>query len=162
MTWFDYSVLGILLLSVLLGWWRGMVYEVLSLAGWIAAYFVARTFAAEASRLVPSAVTSEVARSALAYAGLFIGVLFIGAVVAWLLSKLIKLAGLGMVDGMLGALFGLLRGLFIVLVLVWLGGLTELPRQPFWRDAMFSPSLQTLALFSKEVLPSGVAQKITY
>lgn len=162
MTWFDYTVILIALISLLLGWWRGMVYEVLSLAGWLLAYYVARTFVSDADGLVPVAVTSETARMVLAYSALFIVTLFASAVLAWVLSKLIKLAGLGILDSILGACFGLLRGAFIVLVLVWLGGMTQLPKQAFWRDAVSSYALQTAALFAKDVLPEDLAKKIAY
>ena len=73
-----------------------------------------------------------------------------------------KFSGLGVLDSLLGAVFGLMRGVLIVLVLVWLAGLTELPKQSFWREAMLSASLQKLALFTVNVLPDSVAKKISY
>ena len=162
MTWFDYVVILIAVLSIILGWWRGMSYEVLSLAGWVLAYYVAHTFVKQALPLVPAAVTAESARSVLASAGLFIVTLLVSAVLAWSLSKLVKFSGLGVLDSLLGAVFGLMRGVLIVLVLVWLAGLTELPKQSFWREAMLSASLQKLALFTVNVLPDSVAKKISY
>jgi membrane protein required for colicin V production len=63
---------------------------------------------------------------------------------------------------LLGAGFGLLRGVFIVLVLVWLGGMTDIPKKPFWREALLSAPLQKLALFAIDVLPDDVAKKISY
>jgi membrane protein required for colicin V production len=162
MTWFDYIVIGVTVLSIAIGWWRGMSYEVLSLVGWVAAYLVARSFEKQAVSWVPAAITADWARSALAYAGLFIVTLFICAVLGWFLSKLIKFSGLGILDGLLGAGFGLLRGVFIVLVLVWLGGMTDIPKKPFWREALLSAPLQKLALFAIDVLPDDVAKKISY
>ncbi|TAJ78343.1 MAG: CvpA family protein [Gallionellaceae bacterium] len=162
MTAFDYVVLAIIGVSVGLGWWRGFVYELLSLLGWAAAYFVARLFASEITRYVPDVVASDVAKTAVAYACLFIGTLIVSGIVAWSLSKLIKFVGLGLMDGMMGALFGLLRGMLLVLILVLLAGLTGLPQQPFWRDAWSSRSLQSAALFTKYFLPENVAKKVTY
>lgn len=162
MTLFDDAVLAIIVLSVGLGWWRGFVYELLSLSGWVVAYFVARLFAPEMVDFVPDAVASEAAKTAVAYACLFTGTLILGGVVAWSLSKLAKFVGLGWMDGFMGALFGLLRGMLLVLVLVLLAGLTDLPQQAFWRDAWSSKALQGAALFSKDFLPEKAAKKVSY
>jgi len=162
MTLFDYAILAVVGVSIGLGWWRGFVYELLSLLGWVAAYFMARMFASEVLPFVPDAVGPEIARAALAYAGVFIGTLVTSGVLAWMLSKLIKIAGLGWVDGMLGMLFGVLRGGLLVLCVVLLAGLTSLPKQAFWHDALLSKPLQDIALSSKEFLPENVAKKITY
>ena len=162
MTAFDYAILAIVGLSIGLGWWRGFVYELMSLLGWLAAYFVARLFAPELSKYVPDAVVSGDAKTAVAYACLFVGILIVSGIAAWLLSKLVKVAGLGLMDGFMGAVFGLLRGVLLVLLLVWLAGLTSLPQQTFWRDAWASQSLQNMALFAKDFLPENVAKKVTY
>jgi membrane protein required for colicin V production len=162
MTAFDYTVLGIVVLSVGLGWWRGFVYELVSLLGWITAYFVARIYAVDISEYVPNIVTSSVTKTAVAYTCLFVGTLIISGILAWLLSKLVKVAGLGLMDGVVGGVFGLLRGMLFVLLLVLLAGLTSLPKKPFWRDAWSSRALQSAALFTKDFLPENVARKVTY
>ncbi len=162
MTAFDYVVLAIIVLSVGLGWWRGFVYELLSLLGWVAAYFVARLYAPEITRYVPDSVASADARTAVAYTALFVAVLLVCGVAAWLLSKLVKLAGLGLMDGAMGMLFGLLRGLLLVLVLVLLAGLTSLPKETVWRDAWSSRGWQDAAIFAKDFLPGNLAKKVNY
>ena len=162
MTAFDYAVLAITGLSIGLGWWRGFVYELLSLLGWIAAYFVARLFAAEVTEYVPEVVASNVARTTVAYACLFVATLMVSGIVAWLLSKLVKFAGLGLMDGVMGGVFGLLRGMMLILILVLLAGLTSLPKKPFWREAWSSKTLQSVAIFTKDFLPENVAKKVTY
>lgn len=162
MTSFDYAILAIVGLSVGLGWWRGFVYELLSLLGWLAAYFVARLFAPGMVPYVPEMVGSSEAKTAVAYACLFVATLVVSGIVAWVLSKLVKFVGLGWMDGIMGALFGLLRGVLLVLVLVLLAGLTSLPQQPFWRDAWASQSLQKVALFAKDFLPENMAKKVSY
>ncbi len=126
MTGFDYAVFAIVLLSALLGWWRGLVYEILSLLGWVAAGVVARMFAASAAPYMPAALGAESARTAAAFVALFVVTLIVGGIVAWLLSKLVKWVGLGLLDGLLGMFFGMLRGVLVVLVLVVLAGMTQL------------------------------------
>jgi len=162
MTAFDYAILAIIVLSIGLGWWRGFVYELLSLLGWIAAYFVARLFAPELTDYVPDMVASNAAKTAVAYACLFVATLMVSGIVAWLLSKLVRFAGLGLMDGVAGGVFGLLRGILLVLMLVLLAGLTSLPKKPFWRDAWSSKTLQSVALFTKDFLPENMAKKVTY
>jgi membrane protein required for colicin V production len=162
MTGFDYTVIAIVLLSALLGWWRGFVYEVLSLLGWIAAGMVAKLFATSAMPYMPDALGAESAKTAAAFVALFIATLIVGGIVAWLLSKLVKWVGLGWLDGLLGTLFGMLRGVLLVLVLVILAGMTRLPQEPFWRNAWSSKPLESVALAMQGWLPDSVAQRMHY
>lgn len=162
MTWVDYTVIAIAGLSVLLGWWRGLAYEVLSLLGWVAAYLAARTFAVDTGHMLPAALGAEAIRTTLAFALLFIATLVASGIVAWLLSRFIKWVGLGWLDGLLGALFGILRGVLVITVLVLLAGLSSLPREPAWRDAYFSKPLEKVALAAKKLLPESIAQRVHY
>ncbi len=162
MTWFDYTAIAIVVLSALLGWWRGLVYEVLSLLGWVAAYLVARLFAANVAPLLPAGLGAEAVRMITAFTLLFVTTLIISGIVAWMLSKLVKWVGLEWLDGLLGALFGVLRGVLVVLALVLLAGLTGLPKEPFWRNASLSKPLENVALAAKGWLPESVAQRVHY
>jgi membrane protein required for colicin V production len=162
MTALDYVFLAIMVISIGLGWWRGFVYELISLLAWIAAYFVARLFVTEVTEYVPDVVTSNATRTAIAYSCLFILTMIAGGIVAWLLSKLVRFAGLGLMDGFMGSLFGLLRGMLLVMLLVLLAGFTDLPKKPFWREAWSSKPLQSVALLTKDYLPENLAKKVTY
>lgn len=159
MTSFDYAVVGIIVLSAVVGWWRGFMYELFSLIGWIAAYIVARTFTARALPYIPEAVGADSTRSVVAFAALFIVTMLVAAVLAWMLAKLARFAGLGGVDRKFGAMFGMVRGFLVVVALVWLGGLTKLPQHPFWRDAWSSQALQSVALYIKDYVPEGPARR---
>ena len=162
MTGFDYAVFAIVLLSALLGWWRGLVYEILSLLGWAAAGVVARMFAASAAPYMPAALGAESARTTAAFVALFVVTLIVGGIVAWLLSKLVKWVGLGLLDGLLGMFFGMLRGVLVVLVLVVLAGMTHLPQDAFWRDAWSSRPLESVAEAIQTWLPDSVAKRVHY
>jgi membrane protein required for colicin V production len=158
-TSFDYAVIAIIVLSALVGWWRGFMYELFSLIGWLAAYIVARTFSSQALPYVPLAVGPDNIRSAAAFAALFIVTLIVSALFAWFLAQLAKFAGLAGMDGKFGAIFGMLRGVLVVIALVWLGGLTDLPQLPFWRNALSSRPLQQAALYARNYLPEDVVRK---
>ena len=96
---------------------------------------------------------------AAAFAAVFIVVLIVGAIVAWLLARLAKFAGLAGMDGKFGAMFGVVRGVLLVLALVWLGGLTNLPQQSWWKNAWSSKPLQQAAQYAKEYVPAEVVPK---
>jgi membrane protein required for colicin V production len=162
MTALDYVFLAIMVISIGLGWWRGFVYELISLLGWIAAYFVARLFVGDVTGYVPDVVTSSMTRTAVAYSALFMVTLIVSGIVAWLLSKLVKFAGMGLMDGFMGSVFGLLRGMLLVILIVVLAGFTNLPKKPFWREAWSSKPLQSVAIFTKDFLPETLAKKVAY
>lgn len=163
MTEFDYIILVIIILSVLLGWWRGLVYEILSLLSWVTAYFVAKSWVTEFTPYMPAVLESDAFRSAAAFAAVFIVTLILCGIAAWALNKLIKSFGLDWrTDGVTGAIFGFVRGLMLVLVLVLLAGLTKLPQTPFWRNALLSKPLQNVALVVKDLLPDDVAKRISF
>ena len=159
MTSFDYAVIAIIVLSAVVGWWRGFLYELFSLIGWLAAYIVASTFAAQMMPHVPMEVGADNIRSAVAFAALFIATLIVGALFAWFLARLAKYAGLSGMDGKFGAIFGMLRGGLVVIALVWLAGLTDLPQKPFWRDALSSRPLQQAALYTRDYMPENAVRK---
>lgn len=162
MTWFDYTVIVIVILSALLGWWRGLVYEIFSLLSWIAAVLLTHFLAATILPYMPASMGSEIIRTAAAYVLLFIAILLLGSVATMLLSKLVKFAGLRWQDGMLGVLFGVARGILVALVLVLLAGLTDLPKEAAWRNALLSKPMEKAALFARTWLPDNVAYRVHY
>lgn len=168
MTGFDFAVMAILLVSLLFGLWRGLVYEVLSLAGWPVAFVLSKLFAGGVVPMMPGPALSniegaqETMRITLAYAVVFVAALIVWGVLAWLLSKLVKAVGLGWLDRVLGGLFGVLRGGLVILVLVWLAGMTAAPEQPFWRNAWMSKTAEDVALLTKVWLPDSIAQRVHY
>ncbi len=162
MTWFDYAVLGVIGLSLLVGVVRGFVREVFSLIGWIAAAAVASAFAVSVAVWLPAAVNSPVARVAIAFVIVFLTVLVATGLLGWLLASLVKAAGLGLADRFLGAVFGIFRGLLVVLVVVMLAGLTAVPRERFWREATLSGPLETAVTAAKPLLPRELAQRVKY
>ena len=159
MSVFDIAVLVIIALSAVLGWWRGFMYELFSLLGWVAAYIVARTSSAQLLPYIPLAIADPGLRGATAFAAMFIAILIVAAIFAWFLSKLAKFAGLAGLDGKFGAMFGVARGVLLVLALVWLGGLTNLPQQSWWKNAWSSKPLQQAAQYAKEYVPAEVVPK---
>lgn len=162
MTVFDYAVLGIVAASLLLGLWRGVVSEILALAAWVAAFMVARMFAADVApvfgKLLPDATLRYVAGFATVCLAVLV-VFSIGRLVARLLMKAV---GLGWADRTLGAVFGIGRGVVVALLLVLIGGLTPLPKEAWWREATLAPPLETAVIAAKPWLPADLAKRIRY
>jgi len=162
MTWFDYAVLAAVAASLFLGFWRGIVSELLALVAWVAAFFAAREVAGQAAMFFSSLLADPGLRYAAGFAAVFVLVLVLFAIGRFVLSALLRAIGLGLLDRFLGAAFGVMRGVLIVLVAVMLGGMTELPRQAWWRDAMLAPPLETAVVALRPWLPAEVSKRIRY
>ncbi|MEW5887922.1 MAG: CvpA family protein [Pseudomonadota bacterium] len=162
MTAFDYMVLAVVGASVLLGAWRGLFSEVLALAAWIVAFVAARTFAGDAAPLLGAWIKEGALQYLVAFVVIFVGVILLAALLRLAVSKLLRAVGLGPLDRFLGAVFGVLRGAVVVLVAVLAAGFTALPQQAWWRDAYFSPPLETAVLAAKPWFPPAVAKRIKY
>lgn len=162
MTAFDYAVLLIVGVSILISVLRGLVREALALAGWIAAFWVAASYTVPLAPLLPEAIPNETLRMLAAFVALFLGTLLIATLMTIALAELVKKLGLGAIDRGLGAFFGLARGLLIVLVLVLLGGLTPLPHHGFWRNAMLSAPFEAFVAVVMPWLPVQLAKRINY
>lgn len=162
MTIFDYLVIFVMVTSVIISLLRGLVKEVLSLAGWVVAFVVANAYAAALAVMLPAVVPGAVLRLFLAFVALFIGVRILMGLLAMALGALLDAGGLSLLDRLLGAVFGVGRGLVIVLTAVILCGMTSLPQQDFWKDALFSPFAESGARIVKTFLPAAMAQHVNF
>ena len=162
MSGFDIAVLAVIGLSILLAALRGAVREAFHLGGWIIAFLVSSAYAGALSLALPAVIEHPGLRMAISFVLLFIGTLILAALVGLLVSKVARSAGLGFADRMLGAIFGLARGLLIVVAVVLVAGLTSLPREPFWREARLSDPLEVIALRLRPYLPEDLSRKLRY
>lgn len=149
-------------ISLLVGIARGVVNEILALLAWVAAFIAARMWAVPAGNLLLTELPDPLWRQLAGFVAVFVAVLILFALVRWVTSLLLKAVGLRPLDRVLGALFGAARGVLVLLVLVLLAGLTPLPQQQWWRQAMFAPPLETAVLAVKPWLPPELAKRIQY
>jgi membrane protein required for colicin V production len=149
----DWVFAGLLLLSLLVGAWRGLVYEVLSLITWVAAFLLARWFAPTAAAWLPMGGADALIRYGAGFALVFVGVVFAGSLVTWLVSKLFRAVGLGPADRALGAVFGLMRGLVVLMALGVLVSISPLKSHAVWLEAASAPSIMAAVKGVKPVLP---------
>ncbi len=162
MTLFDYVVLFILLCSVVISTMRGLVKEILSLLGWVAGFLIANAYCEQLSVLLPEAIPGKSGRLIVAFLALFIGVKLLMMLLAMAIDAVVRAAGLSVVDRGLGGLFGLARGMVLVLALVLVCGATAIPAQPFWKDAVFSPLAETAARTAMPYLPGEMARHVRF
>jgi len=162
MTAFDFIAIVVVAISVGFGVWRGLVREVLSLLSWIMAFWLARLFAGVVAGWMPSSWTHQGLRYAIGFIAVMLVSVLVLSLLSMLVVRLVKAAGLTASDRMLGAVFGVLRGLLIVVVLVLVGGMTSEPQEPYWRKALFSKPLQVMALWAKPLLPEDIARRISF
>lgn len=162
MTVFDYAVLGIIGFSILLSLLRGFVREFLGLASWVVAAFTAKVYAVQVAAMLPASIPNPGLRMVAGFVIVFLGILLLTSLLAIAISELFKQVGLGWLDRGLGTLFGLARGLLIVGVLVLLGGLTSLPQDPRWRNAMFSAPMEAMVLACKPWLPQEMTKHLKF
>ena len=162
MTYFDYVVITIVSASVLLGLWRGVVGEVIALVAWVLAFFAAKYFGAEVARAAFMSIADPALRLVAAWVAVFVVVLVLMALLRLAVRGLLKALGLSLSDRLLGIVFGAVRGLALVLVLVAAGGMTSLPKEKWWGEAYFSTPLETAVLAGKPWLPPDVAKRIRF
>jgi membrane protein required for colicin V production len=162
MTSFDYFVLFIIGLSVVVSMMRGAVKEILAVAGWIIAFYVARTYASQLMPLLPSDIPTESLKVLAAMIILMLAVLLVTSLISIALSGLIKKLGMNWLNRGVGAAFGFVRGLLIVCLLVFLAGFTQLPKDERWTNAMFSAPLEALVKTVQPWLPPSIAKHFGY
>ena len=149
----DWVFAAVLLASLLVGAWRGLVFEVLSLVTWVAAFILAQWFAPDVAQMLPMSGAGEAVRYAAGFVLTFIAAVFVGGLVAVLVKKLISAAGLAPADRMLGAIFGLVRGVVVLLALTVVVAMTPLKTSVWWTESIGAGVLSAALKGLKPVLP---------
>ena len=153
MTFVDWTLLGILGLSFVIGAWRGLVFEVLSVFVWIAAFVLAQWFAPEVAAKLPMAGTAQSLRYAAGFVLVFVGTAFVAGLFVQLIKKMVAAVGLRPVDRTLGAIFGLLRGAILLLAIAVVMNMTALKSQADWQASQGATMLTELLTKLKPLLP---------
>jgi membrane protein required for colicin V production len=134
----DIVILIITVLSSAFGLWRGLIKEVLSLLTWIAALLVSRVYSEPLAGLMTGMIENDGIRYVSAFVILFFIVMMFGTFLNSLMSKLLSVTGLKLADRLLGAGFGVARGVIIVLVIMFIASMfvseTEL-----WQQSQLVP-----------------------
>ena len=153
----DWIFLAVLLASMLIGAWRGLVFEVLSALGWLVAFMAAQWWAEDVAAWLPlGGIEQAAVRYAAGFVAVFVVVVFAWGLLAWLAKQLIEASGLRPVDRTLGALFGVVRAGVLWLVLAVVVQSTHLRDAVWWQASSIAPWLSVALQEIKPSLPQGL------
>lgn len=157
----DLIALGIFAFSAVLGLMRGLTREVLSLLSWFVAFYAAKSFAPMLAPWIPGLDAPALSHAA-SLVVIFVAVLIAASLLSAAVGGLVKVAGMGPYDSLLGGLFGAARGSLILLMLTLLAGLTALPKTHAWQASLIHGHLEQAASKLKPWLPADMATLIQY
>jgi len=161
LTTVDYFTLVVLLASALIGISRGLFKEVLALASWFIAAWVAYRYSSYLSlEWLSSFHLEELVSLGASFLILFVLTLIACGLLGGVVQKIILSAGLSLTDRFLGLIFGLMRGVLVVVVLATLALLTPIPQTVTWQQALTRPAIETAVGFIKGWLPEDWAKQL--
>lgn len=158
--WVDLALAAVLALSIVVGIVRGFVFELLSLLGWVAAWFAAQWFAPQVGAWLPVGTPGSALNLGVAFALTFIAALIVWTLAARLIRLLLHATPLSLPDRLLGALFGALRGLVLLLALAVFVGLTPLAKSPSWQHSRGAGWLSAALHALMPLLPPPLARHL--
>lgn len=151
-------MLLVLVLSLIVGAWRGLVFEVLSVLGWALAFYAAQWFAPVVATMLPLQSASDSVRYAAAFVLVFIVAVFAAGLLTVLIKKMVDAMGLRPVDRTLGAAFGVVRGLILLLAVTVVINMTALKTSVWWQESQGAELLTAMLSGLKPVLPEQFAR----
>jgi membrane protein required for colicin V production len=151
LNWADWTLIIIITLSSLMSLKRGFVKEALSLATWVVAFIVARSFHPNLQTLLAGSISEPMIRTIAAFCILFVGTLLVGAGINFIVGALIRLTGLTPIDRLLGVAFGLARGLILTVVVIAVLRLTPFEQSEWWKNSVVIENLSILEQWSRSV-----------
>jgi membrane protein required for colicin V production len=160
MGWVDMALLVVLAASVIVGIVRGLVFELMSLLGWLVAWMAAQWLAADVAPFIPVGEPQSAMNHAAAFAATFVLALIVWSLVARLLRMLIHATPLSWPDRLLGAVFGLLRGVLVLLAVATVVGLTPLLKSNAWQASVGAHWLHAALHGLKPLLPESISKHL--
>lgn len=156
----DLFFLALVAISALIGLFRGFLREALSLAAWVLAFVVALKFGPQAAEYLTDYVSVPSVRLATAYTLLFLATLIIGAIINFFVGKMVRATGFSGTDRVLGLLFGVARGLAILVIAIMLARLTVVKDDPWWKESLTISYLEPWAETLQSWLPDDMDQQM--
>ena len=158
--WVDLTLLAVLLASVIVGLVRGLVFEVLSLLGWLAAFIAAQMWSPDLAPHVPVGSPGSALNYAAAFAIVFLLALVVWMVMARLVRLIVHATPLTLIDRTLGGVFGLVRALVLLLAVATVVSFTPAVRAGPWQASHGAAWLGVLLAGLKPVLPPAIARHL--
>jgi membrane protein required for colicin V production len=159
MVWIDWVLLALLAISAVVGLWRGLVFELMSLAGWVVAYFLAHWLSPQIAPHIPVGMAGSALNSSTTFLVTFVAVLIVWALLARLVRMLVRATPLSIVDRLLGLVFGSLRGLMVALMFYTVVSWTPWSRSEVWTQSQLRPWLAGAYGVVQPLLPASWVQR---
>jgi membrane protein required for colicin V production len=158
--WVDLTLLAVLALSVVVGLWRGLVFELMSLIGWVVAYIAAQAWSPLLAPHLPLGLPGSALQQGAAFGLSFLAALIAWAILARGVRMLVHATPLTFIDRVLGAGFGLLRGAVLLLAVSTLVAFTPAARSQPWQDSLGAAWLGAALQGLKPVLPDEMSRHL--
>jgi membrane protein required for colicin V production len=159
--WPDIFIAAVIFLSVIIGLLRGLIKESISLVTWVIAIILAVIFSPELAKHMTFTQVAFI-QTVTAFFIIFISAVLVGSIFNFLVGKLIRKTPFSAPDRALGGIFGLLRGVVVVTVVVLLAGLTPVPTSSWWQQSFSIEKFEVLAVWVKERLPEDYAKPFKF
>lgn len=156
----DLAILAICGISMLVSLFRGFIREAFSLLVWIAAVYAGLMAANPLAERMQPWIEMPSVRLIVGFVGAFVLVLIVGGLINHLLAKLVAGTGLSGTDRLVGALFGALRGVAIILAAVIIARFTPFPEDPWWQESALLPQFERLAVTAVDHFPESVREYV--
>ena len=160
LNWIDYIIVSILGLSVLLGFMRGFISELLALLTWIAAFYASWLFGTRVATCFAHHIQSSEVRLAIGYGSCFIVTLILGALLHFFVKRLVQGTGISGTDRLLGMCFGIVRGTLLVTLMMFLIRFSPLKHNPWWQQSLLLPTFQSIATKLASVMPKHLEKRL--
>jgi len=170
--WLDYLFSSIFVLFILLSLWRGLVKEIISIGAWAAGLFIGFMFAPKLAALFTD---SSAVQATLTHAGskvsehattessfavgvcfviLLVGTLVIGAIISYIMAKVVQVSGISFFNRLLGGVFGFIKGFIVNLVILFCTQMTSYAEEPAWKQSQIVQAYQpVIALLENKMGP---------
>lgn len=154
--------MGLVFIFFIVGLLRGFIKELFSLGFWTLAIWVSLNFSREFSGFLEPEISQPSTRMIASFMALFAITLCLGSLISFLLNVLIKSTGLTFMDRFGGMMLGVVRSMVVITVVVILAGLTPLTKDSWWMESTMIPPFQSLAVWLRDHISSGVTEYISY
>ena len=156
----DIAIIIIIVVSLLIGLFRGFIREILSLVSWLGALWLAYIYATWGAVFLEPYLDQQPLRIVISFAAIFIIALITFSIISYILYRVLAIAGISGVDRSLGTLFGLARGVVIVAVLILAATFMDFTAQPWWRDSLLVEYFNPLTELIRSMLPTEIADSV--
>lgn len=158
----DIAALAVVALSILFAYARGVIRSLIGTAAWIIGFVAALVFTPAVGALLPAMPDAPFLPYVITFIGIFVAAVVIGALVAWPLRAVVRKAGMGFLDASLGATFGLVRGMAIMVAFALVAGVTGIAQRDWWQNAFLAPSLGSGAMALRPWLPHAWSERLDF